>query len=108
MVAWSTHVAYRSEQMAKAIISPEGQISIPKGMRERLNLTAGTQVSLDLHGDALILRRASENSPDWRTMRGMFRDASALLQDLADERASELTRDDARISGVTYLAARPY
>jgi len=83
--------------MTKVIISPEGQISIPKGMRERLNLTAGTQVLLDLQGDVLVLRRAGVNPPDWRSMRGMFRSAGDLFQDLADERATELTRDDARV-----------
>ena len=40
---------------------------------------------------------AAEDSPDWRTMRGMLRGAGDLLQDLADERESELTRDDARV-----------
>ena len=84
--------------MTKAIISAEGQISIPKGMRERLNLKAGTQVLLELQGDVLVMRRAAEDSPDWRSMRGMFRGAGDLLQDLADEHAAELTRDDARVN----------
>jgi bifunctional DNA-binding transcriptional regulator/antitoxin component of YhaV-PrlF toxin-antitoxin module len=66
-------------------------------MRKRLNLKAGTQVSLDLQGDALVLRRADASLPDWRSMRGMFRGAGDLLQDLADEHESELTRDDARV-----------
>jgi AbrB family looped-hinge helix DNA binding protein len=83
--------------MTKAIISQAGQVSIPKGILERLNLKPGTQVSLDLQGDALVLRRALESPSDWRTMRGMLRDAGDLLQDLADERALELSRDDARI-----------
>ena len=83
--------------MTKATISSKGQIAIPKAVRERLNLKAGTEVVIDVQGEALVMKRLVREFPDWRTMRGMFRGGD-LLQDLANERASELARDDARIN----------
>jgi AbrB family looped-hinge helix DNA binding protein len=43
--------------MTKAIISSKGQIIIPKAVRERLNLNAGTEVMIDVQGEALIIKR---------------------------------------------------
>ena len=61
---------------------------IPKAGRERLNLKAGTQVSIDVQGEAL-------SYPDWRTMRGMARGGESLTQALMEERAAELAHDHA-------------
>ena len=83
--------------MTKAIISAKGQISIPKTIRERLNLKPGTQVALDVQGEQVVMKRLVSAFPDWRSMRGMFRGASNLQDDLAKERADELARDDARL-----------
>jgi AbrB family looped-hinge helix DNA binding protein len=84
--------------MTKATISSKGQISIPKAVRERLNLKAGTEVSIDVQGESLIMKRMVRDYPDWRTMRGMFRGAD-LLRDLTDDRAAEIARDSAGIQG---------
>jgi AbrB family looped-hinge helix DNA binding protein len=84
--------------MTKATISSKGQIAIPKAVRERLNLKAGTEVSIDVQGEALVMKKTVRNNPDWLTMRGMFRGAD-LLKDLTDERAAEIARDSARIQG---------
>jgi AbrB family looped-hinge helix DNA binding protein len=40
--------------VTKATISMEGQIAIPKAVRERLNLKAGTEVSIDVQGESLV------------------------------------------------------
>lgn len=85
--------------MTKATISAKGQISIPKTIRERLNLKPGTQVALDVQGEQIVMKRLVSGFPDWRTMRGMFRGAGNLHDDLAKERAAELARDDARLQG---------
>jgi AbrB family looped-hinge helix DNA binding protein len=84
--------------MTRATISSKGQIAIPKAVRERLNLKTGTEVSIDVQGEALIMKRLVRNYPDWHTMRGMFRGAN-LLKDLTDERAAEIARDNAQIQG---------
>ena len=88
--------SYHSK-MTKATISSKGQIAIPKAVRERLNLKAGTEVVIHVQGEALVMKRLVRDFPDWRTMRGMFRGTN-LLPDLAKEHASELARDDARIN----------
>jgi AbrB family looped-hinge helix DNA binding protein len=61
--------------MTKATISSKGQIVIPKTVRERLGLKAGTEVVFDVQGEAVIMKRAVADFPDWRTMRGMARGA---------------------------------
>lgn len=90
--------------MTKATISSKGQIAIPKAVRERLNLKAGTEVSIDVQGEALVVKKTVRNNPDWRTMRGMFRGAD-LLKDLTDERAAEISRDSARIQAPVLYSA---
>jgi AbrB family looped-hinge helix DNA binding protein len=84
--------------MTKTTISPKGQIVIPKAVRERLNLKAGTQVSIDVQGEALVMKRLVPSYPDWRTMRGMARGGESLTQALMEERAAELAHDHARIN----------
>lgn len=82
--------------MTKATVSSKGQIAIPKAVRDRLNLKTGTELSIDVQGEALVMRRMVRNHPDWRTMRGMFRGAD-LLKDLTDDRTAEIARDNARV-----------
>ena len=84
--------------MTKTTISSKGQIAIPKAVRERLNLKAGTEISIDVQGETLIMKRLVQNHPDWHTMRGMYRGAD-LLKDLADDRIAEIGRDSARVQG---------
>jgi AbrB family looped-hinge helix DNA binding protein len=68
--------------MTKTTVSSKGQIAIPKAVRERLNLKAGTEVSIDVQGEALIMKRLVRNYPDWRTMQGMVRGEGSLTQAL--------------------------
>ncbi|MBK5294475.1 MAG: AbrB/MazE/SpoVT family DNA-binding domain-containing protein [Acidobacteriia bacterium] len=83
--------------MTKATISAKGQVSIPKTIRERLNLKPGTQVVIDVQGEKVVMKRLVSGFPDWRTMRGMFRGVGDLHDDLEKDRAAELARDDARL-----------
>jgi len=46
------------------------------------------------------MKRLVSEFPDWHTMRGMFREAYNLLDDLAKERATERARDDARLESL--------
>jgi AbrB family looped-hinge helix DNA binding protein len=84
--------------VTKASVSSKGQIAIPKAVRERLNLQAGTQVSIDVQGESLVMKRLVPKYPDWRTMRGMFQGAGNLTKALEEERAAEVGRDNARIN----------
>lgn len=85
--------------MTKTTISSKGQIAIPKAVRERLNLKAGTEISIDVQGQALVLKRLVRSHPDWHTMRGMFRGGADLLSDLTNDRAAEIARDNDRNQG---------
>ena len=84
--------------MTKATISSKGQIAIPKAVRERLNLTAGTELTIDVQGEILLLKRVVSNYPDWRTMRGMAAGGESLTKALMEERAADLAHDNARIN----------
>ena len=84
--------------MTSATISSKGQIAIPKAVRDRLNLKAGTEVVIDVQGEALVMRRLVREFPDWRTMRGMSKGEGSLTKALEEERAAENARYDARIN----------
>ncbi|MEO7142679.1 MAG: AbrB/MazE/SpoVT family DNA-binding domain-containing protein [Bryobacteraceae bacterium] len=84
--------------MIKAIISSKRQIAIPKALRERLNLKHGTEVLIDVQGEALVMKRLVRNFPDWRTMRGMAKGGESLTKALMEDRAAELADDHARIN----------
>ena len=83
--------------MTKATISSNGQISIPKAMRERLNLKIGTELSIDVRGEALVMKRLVRNLPDWTKMQGMARGGKSLTQALEAEHRAELAREDAKL-----------
>ena len=85
--------------MIKAVISPEGLVAIPDLAREKLKLLPGTEISMDIHGDLLIVKRMDHNYPDWRTMRGMAKEGESLTKGLMEERAAEKAHDDARTEG---------
>ena len=85
--------------MTKATISAKGQISIPKTIRERLNLEPGTHVTLDVQGEQVVMKRLVSRFPDWRTMQGMVRTGPSLTAALEEEHAAELAREDARLQG---------
>jgi AbrB family looped-hinge helix DNA binding protein len=84
--------------MTKATVSSKGQIAIPKAVRERLNLKAGTEVSIDVQGEALVMKRLLRQYPDWRTMQGMVHGES-MTKALEAEHRNELAREDARLQG---------
>ena len=84
--------------MTQTTISAKGHIVIPKTVRERLNLKAGTQVSIDVQGEALVMKRLVRNYPDWHTMRGMAKGGESLTNALMEDRAAEVAHDHARIN----------
>jgi AbrB family looped-hinge helix DNA binding protein len=85
--------------MTKATISSKGQIAIPKAVRQRLNLKAGTEISIDVQGEKLVMTRLVRNFPDWHTMQGMVRGGESLSQALEADHRDELARDKDRLQG---------
>jgi antitoxin component of MazEF toxin-antitoxin module len=57
--------------LRQKIGSEEGQVRIPKSVLDLLNFDAGTEVSIDVQGESLVMKRLMGNVSDWRTMRGM-------------------------------------
>ena len=84
--------------MTTATISSKGQIAIPKAVRERLNLKAGTELIIDVQGEAMVMKRLVREFPDWRTMRGMSKGNESLTKALEEDRAAENAHYDARIN----------
>ena len=91
-----SYLGKRRPIMTKATISSKGQIAIPKAVRERLNLKAGTEVMIDVQGETLVMKRMVRNYPDWHTMRGMAGGGESLTEALTKERAAEVAHDNAR------------
>lgn len=83
--------------MITVTVSSKGQVAIPKIVRDRLNLIAGTKVLIDVQGETLVMKRTVSGFPDWKTMRGMARGES-LTKALMEERAAELAHDKVRIN----------
>ena len=83
--------------MITATISPEGQVIIPEEVRKRLKLTAGTEVTIDVQGDGVLLKPVVSKFPDWRTMQGMAAGGESLTKALMEDRAADIARDNALI-----------
>lgn len=83
-------------------VGPKGQVVLPKALRDELGIQPGDEVDVELHDDALVVRRAPKA---YRSLRGMLRDpakpGSLLAQFEADRRADRIleARRDARLDG---------
>jgi AbrB family looped-hinge helix DNA binding protein len=84
--------------MATVFVSSEGQITIPKAIREQLNLKPGTQVEIDIQDKQLVMKRVGpEILPDWRTMEGMIKAGPSLTEALEEEHREELALEDEKL-----------
>lgn len=76
--------------MIKARMSSKGQIAIPKLVREKLDLREGTEFSLLITGQDVVLRKIVPR--DWRRWSGRFLN-SGMLEALQKEHRDEVLRD---------------
>ena len=72
-------------------VSSKGQIAIPKAIREALNLGSGSQLTVVLRGQEIILSK----EPGWKSLRGMARDRDVTAALIA-ERHRDKQREDLR------------
>jgi AbrB family looped-hinge helix DNA binding protein len=72
-------------------VSSKGQIAIPKAVRDRLNLVAGTKLTLEVRGPGIILSK----DPAWKKLRGSARGRD-LMNDFAAFKKREREREDSR------------
>jgi antitoxin PrlF len=78
--------------METVTVSSKGQIAIPKVVREALNLSIGSKLTLDLRGGEIVLSR----EPAWKKLRGLGADPD-LMEKFAEHRRAEREREDAGI-----------
>ena len=76
--------------MEKVTVSSEGQIVIPKQVREALNLTEGSEFTLEVRGHEIVLSK----SDAWRKLRGGAADMPDLMEKFAAFRKEERELED--------------
>ena len=82
--------------MAIVTASARGQIVIPRDIRRRLKITAGSKLLLKVVGDQVIM----EPLPDdpIAAFCGVFRKGDSLTGALIEQRRHETDREDAKIA----------
>jgi len=75
--------------MEQVTVSSKGQIAIPKQVREALNLSEGSKLTLEIRGQEIILSKGAA----WRKLQGAGGD---LMKAFAAFKAEERGREDSR------------
>jgi len=75
--------------METITVSSKGQIAIPKQLRDALNLTAGSKLTVEIRGQELVL---SKGAP-WKKLQGAGGD---LMDAFATFKEVERRREDSR------------
>ncbi len=81
--------------MEQITVSSKGQIAIPKTVRNALNLLAGTKLTLEVRGQAIILSK----DPAWKKLQGAGAEPGQepdLMSAFAAYKKQEREREDAR------------
>jgi AbrB family looped-hinge helix DNA binding protein len=76
--------------MEKVTVSSKGQIAIPKRVRQALNLTEGSKLTLEVRGQEIVLSKGDA----WRKLRGAAADVPDLMEKFAAFRKEERERED--------------
>lgn len=75
--------------MEQVTVSSKGQIVIPKHIRDSLNLTAGSKLTLEVRGREIMLSKGA----GWTKLQGSAGDLMAAFKKF---RRAEREREDAR------------
>jgi AbrB family looped-hinge helix DNA binding protein len=78
--------------MEKVTVSSKGQIAIPKQVRDALNLTEGSKLTLEVRGQEIVLSKGEA----WRKLKGAAADRSDLMEEFAAFRKQERELEDSR------------
>lgn len=76
--------------MEQVTVSSKGQIAIPKQVRQALNLTEGTKLTLEVRGQEIVLSKGDA----WRKLKGAAADMGDLMEKFAAFRKEERERED--------------
>lgn len=77
-------------------MSAEGEIRIPKEMRERLRLEPGATMEIEVLGHGLFLQSPAVAEPRWSRLQGLVASGPSLTAALEEEHAAEIAHDEAR------------
>lgn len=77
--------------MEQVTVSSKGQIAIPKNVRDALNLSEGTKLTLEVCGQDIILRK----DPKWKKLHGAGADLD-LMSAFAQHKTLERERENSR------------
>ena len=77
--------------MDRITVSSKGQIAIPKAVRDALNLSEGTKLTLAVRGQDIVLSK----EPAWTKLRGAAAGLD-LMSAFAAFKKQEREREDAR------------
>ena len=77
--------------MEQVTMSTKGQVAIPKAIRDVLNLSAGTRLTLEIRGQEIVLSK----EPAWRKLRGAAADRD-FMSLFAAFKKQEREREDSR------------
>jgi AbrB family looped-hinge helix DNA binding protein len=75
--------------MATTTVSSKGQVVIPRHLRDKHRLTAGTRLQISETDEGLVLSRMKSGRPSagqggWRSLRGCAKGTAALKEHLAE------------------------
>lgn len=76
-------------------ISSKGQITVPKGVRDRLGLRAGTTVEFELTDNGVMLRKGHKGARPVDRVRGVLkrhRSTDDLVDDMRGARPAKAAR----------------
>jgi AbrB family looped-hinge helix DNA binding protein len=77
--------------MEQITVSSKGQIAIPKAVRDALNLSEGTKLTLDVRGQEIVLSK----QPSWKKLQGAAA-GRGLMAAFSAFRKREREREDSR------------
>jgi AbrB family looped-hinge helix DNA binding protein len=77
--------------MERVTVSSKGQIAIPKSVRDTLNLSEGTKLTLEVQGRQIVLSK----EPAWRKLQGAAANGN-LIDAFASFKRREREREDSR------------
>ncbi len=77
--------------MRMITVSSRGQIAIPKAIRDALNLSEGTRLTVDVRGHEIVLSK----EPAWRKLQGAAAGRD-LMSAFAAFKKQEREREDSR------------
>ncbi len=77
--------------MEQVTVSSKGQIAIPRTIRDALNLSSGTKLTLEVRGQEIVLSK----EPAWKKLAGAAA-GRGLMGTFAAVKREEREREDSR------------